>query len=689
MSGNQQPEGQPNLFSTLGVKTATTSSANNNQSGGFGAFSSTPPFFANASQNNATNSSEAKPVPQNSFGSGFGTTQNSSGGAPQSGTSGGSIFGSTPSGGQTNNIFGSNTAPSGGGLGFSGTSSSTSTNNTTSASNPLFGRATNPPTTPSASSNSLFGGATNQNAIPSTFTNPLFGGSTTPNAAPTSGPFASQPSGGGSSVKPSSNMFDNPTATAPSNTPSGGLFGGASGGSTSAPAVSLGIFGASTTATGSNSSNNNPVGTSLFGTAPHKTTPSSPFGAFGAKPPTPSAQPDSTTSSSTGSAPTAPLLFGNVSNTNNPLITSGNTTPSITSTGAPSVFSSLPKKPETAGATSSTPSTFSGFPNPAVPKDSNKEAGQNEKPASGSLFTRLGGASDVAKDQPKDNTTTKDAPSASPFSTFSLGGLKDAGTSKPSAPSAPASATPTVAPSPATQPAGTSVPAPSMLRGKTVEDIVSRWTTELETHTREFSQFASEVAVWDRTLIENGNYISALYATVLAAESTQTSLDQSLDHVEQQQRHLTATLDQYEKSASEILHGPGGIMTSTEGLGLADSERDKSYALAANLYTQLDELSRSLTSMVEAVNGLNLSSGPSQGSATTGDDGQEDTISTIAGILNAHLSSLQWIDGSLKDMDSKVKDAERKIKDAGPRGGARNGPSDGTSKGRRFGLGSS
>ena len=64
---------------------------------------------------------------------------------------------------------------------------------------------------------------------------------------------------------------------------------------------------------------------------------------------------------------------------------------------------------------------------------------------------------------------------------------------------------------------------------------------------------------------------------MLAAESTQASLDQSLDHVEQQQQHLNATLDQYEKSASEIFHGPGGIMSSTEGLGLADSERDKRY----------------------------------------------------------------------------------------------------------------
>lgn len=52
--------------------------------------------------------------------------------------------------------------------------------------------------------------------------------------------------------------------------------------------------------------------------------------------------------------------------------------------------------------------------------------------------------------------------------------------------------------------------APSTLRGKSVEDIVIRWSTELETHTREFSKFASEVAVWDRTLIENGNYVCSV-----------------------------------------------------------------------------------------------------------------------------------------------------------------------------------
>lgn len=59
------------------------------------------------------------------------------------------------------------------------------------------------------------------------------------------------------------------------------------------------------------------------------------------------------------------------------------------------------------------------------------------------------------------------------------------------------------------------IPPPSMLRGKTLEEIVNRWTTELETNVREFNRFAAEVAVWDRALIENGNNVgltSDIYA---------------------------------------------------------------------------------------------------------------------------------------------------------------------------------
>jgi nuclear pore complex protein Nup62 len=51
---------------------------------------------------------------------------------------------------------------------------------------------------------------------------------------------------------------------------------------------------------------------------------------------------------------------------------------------------------------------------------------------------------------------------------------------------------------------------PSMLRGKTIEEIVNKWSSDLETHVGEFNKFAGEVAAWDRALIENGNNVRSV-----------------------------------------------------------------------------------------------------------------------------------------------------------------------------------
>ena len=56
-----------------------------------------------------------------------------------------------------------------------------------------------------------------------------------------------------------------------------------------------------------------------------------------------------------------------------------------------------------------------------------------------------------------------------------------------------------------------SVAPPSMLKGKSIEEIVNRWSNELEGHVRDFNKFGTEVAVWDRSLIENGNNVSLPY----------------------------------------------------------------------------------------------------------------------------------------------------------------------------------
>ena len=68
--------------------------------------------------------------------------------------------------------------------------------------------------------------------------------------------------------------------------------------------------------------------------------------------------------------------------------------------------------------------------------------------------------------------------------------------------------------------------------------------------------------------------LAALYGHVLAAEREQNDIDQSLDHIEQQEKELTATVEMYEKQMSDILGGQGGTLRTLD-TGPADTERDK------------------------------------------------------------------------------------------------------------------
>jgi len=77
---------------------------------------------------------------------------------------------------------------------------------------------------------------------------------------------------------------------------------------------------------------------------------------------------------------------------------------------------------------------------------------------------------------------------------------------------------------------------PSMLRGKTIEEIVNKWPSYLEVQVKEFSEFAAGVAVWDLALIENGNSVSFRSASLpfrLAIAYTVTAFDLAGDADEQ------------------------------------------------------------------------------------------------------------------------------------------------------------
>jgi nuclear pore complex protein Nup62 len=201
---------------------------------------------------------------------------------------------------------------------------------------------------------------------------------------------------------------------------------------------------------------------------------------------------------------------------------------------------------------------------------------------------------------------------------------------------------------------------------------------------KEFGRQAGEVREWDRVLVENGNQISRLYSQIISAEEANKAVEDSLSYIESQQGELGNLLDGYEAQANEMFDGAGGRGVGLD-FGPADGEREKAYSLAETLHSQLDTLSRSLTSMIDEVNSLSANStavpplstsildpsADSSGAApTAGAAAEEDPVSQIAQILNAHLTSLQWIDGAAGGMKDKVVELERKMVEVN--GGGRN-----------------
>lgn len=113
---------------------------------------------------------------------------------------------------------------------------------------------------------------------------------------------------------------------------------------------------------------------------------------------------------------------------------------------------------------------------------------------------------------------------------------------------------------------------------------------------------------------------------------------------------------------------------------------DISYTLAADLNSNLDDLSRSLMQMIDSVN--TLSEGSTEGSDSSAKDAP---LEVIAQILSSHLESLQWIDTAVREVDTKVTDVEKRIREASAGNNAANSVSgtvnsSHTQRSRGFGL---
>ncbi|TKX25806.1 Nsp1-like C-terminal domain-containing protein [Elsinoe australis] len=658
-------------------------SSGTSSSGLFGSAGAAKPLFGQSTGD----------APKSSAPSLFGNTASSGGeqkslfgggGSTTGGSSGFSFGGAKPAESSGGGLFGGGGAKPAGGAGFSfgkpAENTSTTPVQTPSATSApsMFGA---PATSTAQSGTSLFGNLNKDNssqptsgtATPAANKPSQLMFSTTPAGPPPSSGNnlfgGAKPAGDGTSLfggqksdKPASSPFGQPP---PSASAGGGLFGGAK------PAEQPASSGSS--------------GPSLFGGAQGASQPSS--NLFN-KPAAPASSGDAPKPSFSfpSSAPSKPL-FGEV---NKSAETSQPVKPAF-SLGQPAASQSQPAS--TPAATSSaTPSLFN-MNKPTSPAPPSSAA-----PSSG-MFSNLSQNKDQASTpassapQPSNlfNLGKKDDASSTPASTgapsggmFKLGGAPTGvATGSSAAPASSGSAAPTLfAPSkPAEQSAtpqptntgatqnpnaastlgasitGPAPPAASRLAAKSLDEILTMWTTSLTAHQKSFGNMATRISAWDRQLVENSDKISKLYARTFQAERDTAEVERQLTSVEGEQQELERYLDQYEKTVDELIARNGGIE------GGVDAERERTYRIAERCSSRLTSMSHDLTSMIDEINSASTNLRQSNKSANA-----QDPLTQIVKVLNGHLSQLQLIDQGASQLQSKVTAAQKEARAMGRNG---------------------
>ncbi|CAH8858136.1 unnamed protein product [Trichobilharzia szidati] len=252
-----------------------------------------------------------------------------------------------------------------------------------------------------------------------------------------------------------------------------------------------------------------------------------------------------------------------------------------------------------------------------------------------------------------------------------------------------ATTTTTSVPSVSTATATSITSTPQTLTYNQLEDLVNKWTLELEEQERYFLDEAERINQWDQTLITNAESITSMYEKVETCQCEQSRLEQELDFIEGQQRELESLLEPLERAVNEL---PPGHLHS-------DYEREAIFQLATNVDLELGQLLSDLREIADQTNsttassavttlnsnsssgasGLNASSSavatPGGGSAINSvnslDDSKKDNatingkkgsgnnsadvMNQITRILNCHMHSLNWIHHNTQEIMDRLK----------------------------------
>ncbi|WOL04709.1 nuclear pore complex protein [Canna indica] len=183
---------------------------------------------------------------------------------------------------------------------------------------------------------------------------------------------------------------------------------------------------------------------------------------------------------------------------------------------------------------------------------------------------------------------------------------------------------------------------PSEIAGKSVEEIIKDWNSELQERAAKFRKQATAIAEWDRRILQNRNILIRLEAEVAKVVENQTNLERQLELIETHQQEIDKALESMESEAERIYKDECALLLEDE----ATSVRDSMYEQAEFIEIEMQKMTEQVKSIIQTVNS-------SQGGDLDMIDGMT-PLDVVVRILNNQLSTLMWIDEKANEFSDQI-----------------------------------